>query len=222
VLFSGGVAEYVYGRETRDFGDLGWRLGRALRARCETGAIPRPLLPAGECIRATALGASQFSTQMSGRTCCITSHAALLPRRNLPVIQPPFDFSGPIDPVALAEAIRAHRKAFGDSDPARETAFAFRWRGEPSWERLRAFGESIASGLADRIATGGPLFLMIEGDAALNLGAMLRQELKIGNEILVIDGIVLRDFDYVDLGRIRLPSGMLPVTVKTLVFGAAA
>jgi ethanolamine utilization protein EutA len=221
VLFSGGVAEYVYGRETRDFGDLGWRLGRALRARCDTGAIPWSLLPAGECIRATALGASEFSVQMSGSTCCITSHAALLPRRNLPVIQPPFDFSGALDAAALASAIRAHREAFGDDDPTREMAFAFRWRGEPSWERLRACGEGIAAGLADRIATGGPLFLMIEGDAALNLGAMLRQELHIENEILVIDGIVLRDFDYVDLGRIRLPSGMLPVTVKTLVFGAA-
>jgi ethanolamine utilization protein EutA len=221
VLFSGGVAEYVYARETRDFGDLGWRLGRTLRARCDAGAIPWPLLPAGECIRATALGASEFSVQMSGRTCCITSHAALLPRRNLPVIQPPFAFSGDIDAAALAEAIRAHREAFGDDDPTREMAFAFRWRGEPSWERLRACGEGIATGLADRIATGGPLFLMIEGDAALNLGAMLRQELNIENEILVIDGIVLRDFDYVDLGRIRLPSGMLPVTVKTLVFGTA-
>src|SRR5207237_1644408 len=33
IMFSGGVAEYVYGRETRDFGDMGRRLGRAVRAR---------------------------------------------------------------------------------------------------------------------------------------------------------------------------------------------
>ena len=210
VMFSGGVAEYIYARENRDFGDLGWRLGRALRARCESGAIPWPLLPAGECIRATALGASEHSVQMSGRTCCITSHAELLPRRNLSVLQPPFDFSGAVDAVVLAQAIRAHRKTFGDDDPAREAAFAFRWRGEPSWERLRAFAEGIAAGFADRIAKGDPLFLMMEGDAALNLGAILRQELGVENEILAIDGLVLRDFDYVDLGRIRLPSGLLP------------
>ena len=30
VIFSGGVAEYVYGNETRDFGDLGRRLGLAM------------------------------------------------------------------------------------------------------------------------------------------------------------------------------------------------
>jgi ethanolamine utilization protein EutA len=34
----------------------------------------------------------------------------------------------------------------------------------------------------------------------------------------VIDGIVLVDFNYIDLGRIRLPSRTVPVTVKSLVF----
>jgi ethanolamine utilization protein EutA len=34
----------------------------------------------------------------------------------------------------------------------------------------------------------------------------------------VIDGIVLVDFNYIDLGRIRLPSHTVPVTVKSLVF----
>jgi ethanolamine utilization protein EutA len=40
----------------------------------------------------------------------------------------------------------------------------------------------------------------------------------LASEILVIDGIVLWDFDYIDLGRIRLPSQTVPVTVKSLVF----
>jgi ethanolamine utilization protein EutA len=59
VMFSGGVGEYVYGREERDFGDLGRPFGRALRRRIDEGRLPWPLLPAGECIRATALGASE-------------------------------------------------------------------------------------------------------------------------------------------------------------------
>ncbi len=57
-MFSGGVGEYVYGREDRDFGDMGRRFGHAMRKRLDAGALPWPLLPAGECIRATALGAS--------------------------------------------------------------------------------------------------------------------------------------------------------------------
>jgi ethanolamine utilization protein EutA len=157
---------------------------------------------------------------MSGQTSCVTSHAALLPRRSLPVLQPAFDLSGDIDAALLAQAIRRHRALFEDADPAREAAFAFRWRGEPSYGRIRALAEGIAGGLGDRVAAGANLYLMLEGDAAATLGGVLREDLGLANEILVLDGIVLRDFDFVDLGRIRMPSGMIPVTVKSLVFGA--
>ena len=34
----------------------------------------------------------------------------------------------------------------------------------------------------------------------------------------MLDGISLRDFDYVDLGRVRMPSFTVPVTIKSLVF----
>ena len=76
VMFSGGVAEYVYGRESRDFGDMGRRLGRAVRRRLDAGALPWPLLPAGECIRATALGASEYTVQLSGNTSYISDPGA--------------------------------------------------------------------------------------------------------------------------------------------------
>ena len=72
VMFSGGVAEYIYGRESRDFGDLGRRLGAALRRKLEAGGLPWPLLPAKECIRATALGASEYSMQLTGNTIYIS------------------------------------------------------------------------------------------------------------------------------------------------------
>lgn len=222
ILASGGVAEFIYGRERRDFGDLGLWLGKAVAERLSQGRLPWPLLPAIECIRATALGASEYSVQMSGETSLISAPAVLLPRRNLPVLQPPFDFAPMIDPAALAAMIRAHREAFGTTDASNETVFAFRWRGPPTYERIRAFAEGIAAGLADRIAARAPLFIMLEGDAAQTLGMVLRDELRIESEILVIDGIVLRDFDYVDIGRLRLPSGTVPVTIKSLMFPAAS
>ena len=218
VLCSGGVAEYIYGHETRDFGDLGRALGHAIRKCFDDGAIVWPLLPAQDCIRATVLGASEYSMQMSGQTSTITSHADLLPRRNLQVLYPAFDFAHEFSSAALGEAIRVHREAFDLSETDRDFACAFRWRGEPSHQRLRAFADGIALGLADRIAANLPLYIMLEGDAALLLGAILRQELGVTSEILVIDGIVLRDFDFVDIGRMRVPSNMVPVTIKSLLF----
>ena len=219
VMVSGGVAEYVYGREKRDFGDLGWRLGRAFRKLLDEGALPWPLAPPGECIRATALGASEHSVQISGQTIHISDHAALLPRRNLRVIQPDFIFGETVEAGALVAAIGEHRAFLGVDEPANDFALAFRWRGAPDYARLRAFAEGIVAGMADRIAVGAPLYLMLEGDAAQSLGAILREDLGLRNDVLVIDAIALRDFDFVDIGRVRLPSNTVPVTIKSLLFG---
>ena len=216
VMFSGGVAEYVYERETRDFGDLGRLLGFFLRKRITE--LPWPMLPPGECIRATALGASEYSVQLSGNTCYISDPGKLLPRRNLQVLRPDFEFEERIDAGKLAGAIQARFRAFDLDEGHSEAALAFRWRGAPTYERLAAFAEGLRRGLAHTLSHGHPLYVVLDGDIAQSLGAILREELGVKSELLVIDGIELRDFDYVDLGRIRLPSRTVPVTVKSLVF----
>jgi len=218
VMFSGGVGEYVYGREARDFGDLGRRLGQALRRRVDSGALPWPLLPAGECIRATALGASEYSVQLSGNTSYISKPGVLLPRRNLQVLQPSYVCEEAIEADKLATAIRAHFTAFDLIEGEGEVALALRWLGAPSYERIAAFADGIRRGLATTIERKKPIYLMLDGDIAQTLGAILREELLVESEILAIDGVVLRDFDYIDLGRIRMPSFTVPVTIKSLLF----
>jgi ethanolamine utilization protein EutA len=218
VMASGGVAEYIYGREARDFGDMGRRLGRAIRKRFDAGALPWPLLPAGECIRATALGASEYSVQLSGNTSYISNPAALLPRRNLQVLQPCFDCGDVIEPAALAAAIRAHRRSFEVDAADARMALAFRWRGAPSYERIHALAKGIAEGVADKTAANEPLYVMLDGDVAQTLGAILREDCGVASEILCLDGVMLMDFDYIDLGRVRVPSHTVPVTIKSLVF----
>ena len=59
---------------------------------------------------------------------------------------------------------------------------------------------------------------MLDGDVAMTLGRLLREELGVPGEVLVVDGLSLRDFDYIDIGRIRYPSNTVPVTIKSLVF----
>jgi ethanolamine utilization protein EutA len=218
VMVSGGVAEYVYGRESRDFGDLGIHLGAALRTHAEAGHLGAPLLPAGACIRATALGASEYSVQLSGNTSCITEPGRLLPRRNLQVVKPDVDLSESIDPAMVAAAIAAHTDAFDLAGTDEDFALAMVWDGAPEYGRIRALAEGIASGFTDRIAAGKALYVMIDGDIARTLGAILRDEIGVANDMLVIDGILLRDFDYIDLGRVRLPSFTVPVTIKSLLF----
>jgi ethanolamine utilization protein EutA len=218
VMFSGGVGEYVYGRESRDFGDLGRRLGQALRQRIEGGRLPWPLLPAGECIRATAFGASEYSVQLSGNTVYVSQPGELLPRKNLQVLQPQLHLPDIIDPGKLAASIRAHLAAFDVVEGETEVALALRWRGAPSYERLSAFARGITLALPCTLHQKKPVYLILDGDVAQTVGGILKEDWAIASEVLVIDGIALRDFDYIDLGRIRMPSRTVPVTIKSLVF----
>ena len=216
LMFSGGVGEYVYGREDRDFGDLGRRLGAALKKRLDR--FPGRLLPAGECIRATAFGASEYSVQISGNTVYVSEPGELLPRRNLQVLQPPLRLEGALDAARMAAAITAHFKAFDLVEGESEVALAFKWRGEPTFERLSALGRAVTEALSKTVEQGKPVYLIVEGDVAQTLGAILKEEWALRSEVLVIDGVALRDFDYIDLGRIRVPSNTVPVTIKSLVF----
>lgn len=221
IMVSGGVGEYVYGREPRDFGDLGLPLGRALRRLLDAGVFPGPLLPAGACIRATALGASEYSVQLSGQTSLITRPGAVLPRRNLQVVKPELDLAADPSSASIAAAIRAELEAF-DLDPAAsELALAVEWRLLPEYPRVRRLADGVAAALQPRVAAGLPLHILIDGDIAHTLGHILRDELDLGVEMLVIDGITLRNFDFIDLGRIRLPSYTVPVTIKSLLFSDA-
>jgi ethanolamine utilization protein EutA len=216
VMFSGGVAEYVYGREERDFGDLGRGLGSAVRKKIER--LPWRLLPPGECIRATAFGASEYSVQLSGNTVYVSQPGELLPRKNLQVLQPAIELGASIDAQAIAAAIREHFTAFDLAEGETEVALAFRWRGAPEYTRLGAFARAITLALPRTIAQGKPIYLILDGDVAQTIGGILKEDFRIPSEVLVLDGIALRDFDYIDLGRIRMPSGTVPVTIKSLVF----
>ncbi|MBW3566464.1 MAG: ethanolamine ammonia-lyase reactivating factor EutA [Proteobacteria bacterium] len=177
VMFSGGVAEYVYDRETARFGDLGLPLGRALRSRVDSGALPWRLLPAGECIRATALGASEYSVQLSGNTGWISDPDVLLPRRNLQVVRPVYDLGDEVDAQHVCAAVRRHLVSLDADASDQDVALALSWQGPPSHERLLPFARGVRDALAERIAAARPVYVMLDGDVAMTLGRLLREEL---------------------------------------------
>ncbi|HVR89309.1 MAG TPA: ethanolamine ammonia-lyase reactivating factor EutA [Candidatus Limnocylindria bacterium] len=185
ITLSGGVAEYVAGRAGREHDDLGPELGAAL-----LGAdFPAPLELAREGIRATVIGAAQFTVQVSGST--ISLEGATLPLRNVPVVPlgSPLDGEGPL-------------------------AISVRWTGEPEFARIRALAERIAAIPTSR----RPLVVAIDGDIAATLGAVLRGDLGVSGGLVTLDGLDLGALDYVDIGVPQPPSGVIPVIVKSLVF----
>lgn len=218
IVFSGGVGAYVSGQETQDFGDLGFHLGALLRTRAEAGELGAPMIEAGSAIRATALGASEYSVQLSGQTSTVTAPGRSLPRRSLQVLKPTIDLAAAPAAQEVATAILTHFEAF-DLDPAHhEAVLAFEFDAAPEYSLIRALADGIATAMAGRLSAGQGLYVMIDGDIAQTLGGILRDELGLQNDLLILDGISLRDFDYIDLGKIRLPSFTVPVTVKSLLF----
>src|SRR5262249_28453210 len=82
ITVSGGTSEYVYGRTATAYGDFGLDLAEALLQ----ADLRMQRLPVEQGIRATVLGASAFSVQVSGNTIHVSS-ADALPLRNLPVVR---------------------------------------------------------------------------------------------------------------------------------------
>lgn len=218
VMFSGGVGEYVYDREQRDFGDLGKLFGAAIRERIAAGALPWPQLPAGECLRATVLGASEYSVQLSGNTTYISNPAVLLPRKNLQVVPLGLELADLVDPADVRQALQRSLLRHDLTEGEQDLAVSIRWSGAPQFQRLSALAEGLLQALPRTLAAGRPLYVVADGDIAHSLGHLLKHDARVSGEVLVIDGITLWGFDFVDFGRIRVPSLTVPVTVKSLVF----
>ncbi len=212
VTFSGGVSEYIYGREATSYGDLGANLARELKD-AEWPADPVPLQ---EGIRATVLGASQFSVQVSGNTVHI-SDPDVLPLRNLPVIYARCASHNP----ASDEVASAIRQGFVRMDlvPGEaQAAVMLPWHGDPHYPHLRALAEGIVQVLPPS-ATAPPLVVALDADIAKSLGGILAEELGAREKVIVIDGLQLLELDYVDVGELLQPANVVPVVVKSLAFG---
>ena len=217
VCFSGGVSEYIYEREPAAHGDLGKALAHRLHHALTDRRIPYPVYDPGQGIRATVVGASQFSVQVSGNTIMV-SNPDVLPLRNVPVVRIRSDLSDDIDPAAVAAEIGA-ALARNDIDPAEtNVALAFKWAGLPLHARLHDLARAVRAGLAAVIANRRPVVLMMEGDAGGTIGHILKDEIGVGVEIVSVDGVQLRDLDYVDIGAVIDPTGVVPLIIKSLLF----
>lgn len=220
IIFSGGVSEFIYNHEAKSFGDLGERLAAAVRARVDPLGIP--IREPVEGIRATVIGASQYTIQVSGNTIFISELDAV-PLRNIPVITPHFSFEGDdLDPAAVGRAIYAalHRSDALSAEWA--VALAYHWEGSATYARIDAFCRGVLSGMSEHLSVGHPLVLVCDRDVGGLLGLHMKEELDVKNPIISIDGVELREFDYIDIGSLIPASGAVPVVIKSLIFPTEA
>ncbi|HEX2354457.1 MAG TPA: ethanolamine ammonia-lyase reactivating factor EutA [Xanthobacteraceae bacterium] len=220
LTFSGGVAEYIYGREAQTYGDLGALLAQEIRIRAERWG-PK-LERASEGVRATVIGASQYTTQVSGSTIYV-SPLTTLPLRNVPVIAPSFALDADeIDSAGVAAGVQALLKRLDLGDAGTPVAVFVPWRGSATFQRLHRFCQGLIDGLALILADGHPLVLAGDGDVGGLMGIHLREEMQLDNAIVSVDGLELKEFDYIDIGSMLPHSGAVPVVIKSLIFPASA
>ena len=62
------------------------------------------------------------------------------------------------------------------------------------------------------------LVVMIDGDVGKTFGRLLHRELDWPGKIVSIDGLNLHELDYVDVGELIAPPGVVPVVIKSLLF----
>ncbi|MBP1876298.1 hypothetical protein LPJGGPFB_05203 [Ensifer adhaerens] len=215
ITFSGGVSEYIFGYEESDHGDIARLLADEIISQL-TPHISIPIVDAGQRIRATVIGASQFTVQVSGKTLYMNG-ANVLPKHNIPVVHLGRELPEVVDAEEIAAAFRqsADRQ---DRDTMAMIAFAFTWTGEPEYQRLLAVAQGIKAVAAPDGTREEPLVLMIDGDVGQTIGRILDRELGIHTHLISVDGVRLKDLDFVDLGEFMNPPGVIPVVIKSLLF----
>ena len=219
VMFSGGVSEFIYNRSKSTFGDLGPLIADEIQRRMAD--LDLLVMEPNARIRATVIGASQYTVQVSGNTIFIAPEDAV-PVRNLAVIAPEFpldadEFTNEMVRDATVQALRRLDLLSG----RQPVAVAFHWVGSATFFRLQAFCGGIAEGLKDILGKGHPLVLVNDGDIGGIIGLHFQEECSISKPIISIDGIALNDFDYIDVGALIPTSGSVPVVIKSLIFPAS-
>ncbi len=216
VCFSGGVADCIYNsdREPLAYGDIGVHLGKAFRQ----GRLYSDfnLIKAKETIRATVVGAGTYTTSISGST--ISYAANILPIKNAPVLK--LDraeqeklFAG--DVAFLKEKLRW----FMEQSDTERLVLSFEGERNPSYLATRRCAKCIGTALDETLKQGEPMLIVTECDIAKALGQAINAEFGDKRDIICVDSIDVEDGDFVDLGKPLMDGLVIPVVVKTLIFG---
>ncbi|MFX0085168.1 MAG: ethanolamine ammonia-lyase reactivating factor EutA [Candidatus Hodarchaeota archaeon] len=217
--FSGGVAEFIYQKTTQDFNDLGLQLGSHIRSL--TIKSKRKLIEAPEKIRATVIGASEYTLQISGSTTFMSDRfqsSGILPLRNLPIITPIIKREL-LSEEYVSKQITIALNRLDIIEGEIPIALAFRDPVRTVYDKLRIFAQGVVKALPNTILKDQPIILVFDTDVGNSVGNVLVRETGINNRVLSIDEIPLKEGDFIEIGEPIIENRIFPVVIKSLIFG---
>ena len=212
IVFSGGVSEHIYNRDRASYGDVGPILGKNIRDYLKKLPRKELLREPIEGIRATVIGAGEYTVQASGNTSYI-SDPAVLPVFGLKVVRASLRQGQPV-----LQALSQSLAKFDLTSFTSGLALSLSLDGQLDYKTIREIAEGVAAICKSSDPRKSPLYLALDVDIAKSLGAILKEELKLDREIIAIDGIEVGDLDYIDIGEPMGITEVIPVTVKSLMF----
>jgi ethanolamine utilization protein EutA len=219
ITFSGGVADAIYSDDDNGwlfrYGDMGIILGKAIRQTRIYKNVPvrKPL----ETIRATVVGAGIHIVNVSGSTITYTNET-VFPLKNLPVLKASPEEEGNSF-AGLGRAISEKLKWFKEGEVYQHVAIGLKGVRSPSFDLVGEIARQLAEGIDEALPSWNQVVVIVEEDMAKALGHALSGRLTDRVEIVSIDSIKVENGDYVDIGRPLGQGRVVPVVVKTLVFG---
>lgn len=216
ICFSGGVADCIAdgGSDPIPYGDIGVLLGRSIAKGLLVQSIPQ--MTGTETIRATVVGAGTYTTSISGST--ITYATELFPMKNIPALKLTLEeqdrcFAGETE--HLEEKIRW----FLDQSESDRLILALPGENDPEYLRLKKLAEALSTAMDRALPPDCPVLVVLEQDIAKALGILIEKALCGRRRVACIDSIKVEQGDYIDLGKPILGGLVIPVVVKTLLFG---
>jgi ethanolamine utilization protein EutA len=212
-LFSGGVAEFIYGRKGR-YNDIGSILAKKIHSLVPE--LKSPLVEPVHKIRATVIGAGAYSLSVSGSSGFVDDRL-ILPIRNIPVIRVDVEQTK----LSLEHVVSRVNMAFQRHDMVESheiVALYFRDPVRVNYPELELFAKSIECALPGSIAKGLPVILIFEKDIACSVGKVIQRETHLKTNLLSLDELSLNDGDWIDISEPLVGRQVFPVTIKSLVF----
>jgi len=215
ICFSGGVADCIADQPRGiPYGDIGVLLGRSIAKNAALRQFK--CISGSETIRATVVGAGTYTTSISGST--IDYADGLLPMKNIPALKLSAQEESACFGTNRGE-LRQKMRWFMEQSASELIALAMTGQQDPDYPAVCRLAECLAEEMDAALPAEKPLIVILEHDMAKVLGMAMRGRLGGRRKVICLDSIKVEQGDYVDLGRPVLDGMVIPIVVKTLLFG---